>query len=89
MIFVRNRFPLSGLCFSAASDTYAFDARDKSHSFPPFSADDDTGGRRRLVGHEERAGKRLARHGAILLEIGDALAREKRIVDQEMPGETA
>jgi len=33
------------------------------------------------------AGQRFARHGAVLLEIGDAFAGQKAIVDQKMAGE--
>src|SRR6185312_4775949 len=38
------------------------------------------------VGHEEIDLQGLARIGAVLIEIGDAFARKKRIVDEEMPG---
>src|ERR1043166_2514267 len=60
--------------------------RSRDALFPAFAADADAR-RRRAVRYEERAGKRLARLRAIGLEIGDAFAGQKRVVDQEMAGE--
>ena len=52
-----------------------------------FAGNADAGRRGRAVRHEEVPAQRLARHRRDILEIGDALAGEERVVDQEMPGE--
>src|SRR5712672_1305904 len=54
---------------------------------PSFPGDLDAGRRRRLVGNKESGCERPARIHLVLLEVGDALAREEAVVDQEMAGE--
>src|ERR1044071_7124241 len=43
--------------------------------------------RRHVVGHEEIDLQALRRVGPILVEIGDALAGQERVVDEEIAGE--
>src|SRR5580704_13912654 len=54
---------------------------------PALAGDGDAGWGRGLVGNEEGGRERLARIDTIAIEIGDALAVEKAVVDQEIAGE--
>src|SRR5262245_41570361 len=54
---------------------------------PAIAGDAHAGRRRDILGHEEGGRPRRLLGDPILLEVGDALAREERIVDQELAGE--
>src|ERR1700732_2917247 len=53
-----------------------------------LAGDGDAGWGRGLVGNEEGGRERLARIDPIAIEIGDALAVEKAVIDEEIAGET-
>src|ERR1700738_2784119 len=55
---------------------------------PALAGDGDAGWGRGLVGNEEGGRERLARIDPIAIEIGDALAVEKAVIDEEIAGET-
>ena len=50
---------------------------------PALAGDGDAGRGRGLVGNEEGGRERLARIDPIAIEIGDALAVEKAVIDEE------
>src|ERR1700738_2208677 len=54
---------------------------------PAFAGDRDAGRGRGLVGNEEGGRERLARVDPVAIEIGDALAVEKAVVNEEIAGE--